>query len=145
MLRVARQRSNGATLVDWIQADMRHFALNRRFPFIFAAFRGLQHLLGDEELASCLRCVYGHLELGGIFAFDIANPSALRLRPRSGALTLAHPDRGLTLRYFFFEEMRAQLASAGFSVESVQGGFEGQTLNDDCSEKVWVARRDAVC
>jgi SAM-dependent methyltransferase len=144
MLRVAVERGGGVASVDWIQADMRRFSLKQRFPLIFAAYRGLQHLLDDVDLASCLRCVYEHLAQDGIFAFDIANPASLRLGPQSGSAVRTHPDRGLTLRYIFVGEMRAQLAAAGFSVDSIGGGFDSRPLDDECGEMVWLARRSAA-
>jgi SAM-dependent methyltransferase len=141
MLKVAKERTAVAARVDWIQGDMRGFALGRRFRLVVAAYRTLQHLLREEEIVACLCGVYHHLEPGGLFAFDISNPDALRLRAVSCAPLLTHPYRGLTLRQFFTGEMAVLLTTACFTIEALQGGFDQEPVSEDSTETVWLASR----
>lgn len=85
------------------RADMRSFALKTRVSFIVSAFHSLQHLVGDEELLACLKCVHDSLSPDGWFAFDVLPPhpdwlnvlGGLRWSPR----TFRHPTTGLRVRH----------------------------------------------
>jgi SAM-dependent methyltransferase len=57
-----------------LRADMRDFALARRFPLVLMAFNSFEHLYTRVEVAACLERVREHLERGGRFAFDVQNP-----------------------------------------------------------------------
>jgi len=98
MLEAARTKSAAAGVTpDLISGDMRHFALGRRFGMIFVAFNSLLHLTTNEALAECFTCVREHLAPGGIFAFDVFNPSvAMLARSPSERTTVARvPDDAL--------------------------------------------------
>jgi len=63
-----------------VRAPMQRFDLGSdRFPLIFAAFRGFQHLYGVDDQLACLDCVRRHLMPGGIFAFDVFHPRLARM------------------------------------------------------------------
>jgi SAM-dependent methyltransferase len=70
--RLSRARRARALLV---RADMRRFALRRRFGFAVAAFHSVQHLVTDRDLGQFLRAVRRALEPGGWFAFDVFAPA----------------------------------------------------------------------
>ncbi|MCI0777498.1 MAG: methyltransferase domain-containing protein [Chloroflexi bacterium] len=53
------------------QADMRDFALDRKFALVFAGFGGFDHLLSPDDQARCLRRVRDHLAPGGLFVCDL--------------------------------------------------------------------------
>ena len=53
------------------QADMRDFALERRFALVFAGFGSFDHLLSPDDQARCLRRVRDHLVPGGLFVCDL--------------------------------------------------------------------------
>jgi len=76
MLEAARRKAADARVdVELVQGDMRQFALGRQFGTIFVAFNSLLHLTTNDALRECFACVRAHLAPGGVFAFDIFNPS----------------------------------------------------------------------
>lgn len=82
MLSVARQRADaGNVSVEYVSGDMRDFDLGRKFALIFIARNSLLHLHTTEDLLAAFASVRRHLAPGGVFAFDIFNPS-LRLLAR---------------------------------------------------------------
>jgi SAM-dependent methyltransferase len=83
MLEVAKKRASAAgASVDFIQGDMREFALGREFKLIFVARNSLLHLLSTDDLLAAFTAVKRHLAHDGVFAFDIFNPKvALLARP----------------------------------------------------------------
>ena len=58
---------------------MRDFDLGRRFALVIVGCNSLAHLVRNEDLASCLTAVARHLAPGGVFAFDVVNPSLREL------------------------------------------------------------------
>jgi SAM-dependent methyltransferase len=83
MLTTARERAATANVsVEFVQGDMRHFDLGRKFALIFIARNSLLHLHSTEDLLAAFGAVRRHLAPGGIFAFDIFNPNVrLLARP----------------------------------------------------------------
>ncbi len=75
MLERARARSEreGAN-VRWMNADMREFDLNERFPLIIAPFNTLMHLYTLDDQDRAFERIRAHLEPGGVFAFDLYQP-----------------------------------------------------------------------
>jgi len=84
MLDVARRRASAVKAsVEFVQGDMRDFALGRQFNLIFVARNSLLHLLSTTDLLAALTAVKRHLTPDGVFAFDIFNPDVRMLaRPR---------------------------------------------------------------
>ena len=83
MLDVAKTRASAAGApVEFLQGDMRGFALGREFSLIIVARNSLLHLLTTEDLLAAFTAVRRHLARDGVFAFDIFNPNvALLARP----------------------------------------------------------------
>jgi len=80
MLNVAVRRASAESApATFVQADMRRFALARRFDLIVVARNSLLHLLSTADLLATLTAVRDHLAPGGVFAFDIFNPSVAML------------------------------------------------------------------
>ncbi len=78
MLKVARQRANERGIkVDLVNADMRDFALNKKFALIILAYNALQHMETRQDIESLLTNVHGHLTPDGVFALDVHNPCLL--------------------------------------------------------------------
>jgi len=74
------RRKPGAAAVSLSCERMESFDLKgRRFQMVFAAFRGFQHLDAVEQQLACLSRVRSHLGPGGVFAFDVFNPSLERM------------------------------------------------------------------
>lgn len=84
MLTVATRRASAVNAsVEFVQGDMRDFALGREFTFIFIGRNSLLHLLSTADLLSAFAAVRRHLAPGGVFGFDVFNPDVTRLaRPR---------------------------------------------------------------
>ncbi|HKH92540.1 MAG TPA: class I SAM-dependent methyltransferase [Gemmatimonadaceae bacterium] len=100
MLDAARRKAADAGVaIELTIGDMRRFALERRFGMIFVAFNSLLHLTTNDALRECFACVRTHLAPGGIFAFDIFNPS-VRLLARL-------PDERSTVMRFLDAELGA--------------------------------------
>lgn len=57
-----------------LQADLRDFALGRRYPLIISAFNTLMHLYRSDDVLAVFRRVRAHLAPGGLFAFDVLMP-----------------------------------------------------------------------
>lgn len=98
---LARARSRAVELgsevagrVNLIEADIRSFSTGARYRAILAPFNLLMHLHRDEEVLGCLDCVVRHLQDGGRFLLDVANP-----RPE---LLARHGPPGLPLRDISF-------------------------------------------
>jgi len=70
MLAVARAKLPAGTPL--YQADMTSFRLDARFDAVVCAYQGVNHLLSFPAWESFFRCVYEHLNAGGVFVFDIA-------------------------------------------------------------------------
>ena len=84
MLDVATKRAAAANAaVEFVEGDMRDFALGREFDFIFVARNSLLHLLSTADLLAAFAAVRRHLAPHGVFAFDIFNPDP-RLLARPG-------------------------------------------------------------
>jgi len=98
MLDAARRKAADAGVaIELTIGDMRRFALERSFGMIFVAFNSLLHLTTNEALRECFACVRAHLAPGGIFAFDIFNPSIRMLAraPHERATVMRIPDAEL--------------------------------------------------
>lgn len=76
MLSVARVKAARAGLsIEFIQDDIRTFRLSRKFGVIFIPFNSLQHTFSLAEIEALLANVKRHLAPGGVFLFDVYNPS----------------------------------------------------------------------
>jgi SAM-dependent methyltransferase len=90
MLKAAARRAAAAgASVEFVQGDMREFALGRAFSLIFVARNSLLHLLSTEDLLAALTAARRHLAPGGILAFDIFNPDTRRLAGLPGSAFLS--------------------------------------------------------
>lgn len=69
MLAVARRR--GVQVV--VAADMRGFALRRRFSVVAIPYNSLQLLAGDLDVRACLRCALAHIDDDGVVAFELTD------------------------------------------------------------------------
>lgn len=69
-LRAARGRLAGLPSVELIAADMRSFALGRRFPIVAAANDPFSHLRSDDGRRAAMARAAEHLEPGGRLVLD---------------------------------------------------------------------------
>jgi SAM-dependent methyltransferase len=84
-----------------VQADMRDFALPRRYALVVVPFRAFLHNLTIEDELRTLRCCREHLEPGGRLVLDLFHPTFERLVEPDGRwrheLDFAHPGSGAPL------------------------------------------------
>ena len=73
MLAEARRKAEkeGVERIQWQQGDLRDFDLGRRFLLITCLYDSINYLLTKQDVLSCFRSVFRHLEPGGGFIFDI--------------------------------------------------------------------------
>jgi ubiquinone/menaquinone biosynthesis C-methylase UbiE len=76
MLRVAREKLAKETeavknRIILKRGDMRNFALNQSFPFIYVPASTFDHNITIKDQKRTLDCIYKHLERNGRFAFDL--------------------------------------------------------------------------
>lgn len=75
MLDRARLQAQAQGLkVDWAQADLRDFDLERCFALVLLPYNGLQHLHHAADLDAFFACLRRHLNSGGRFALDVHLP-----------------------------------------------------------------------
>ena len=67
--------SRFSNLGEIVIGDMRNFDLDRTFNFIFLPFNSIFHLMDEDEIRSCLTCVYTHLNKTGKFLIDMFVPN----------------------------------------------------------------------
>lgn len=121
-------------------ADMRAFALDRRFRLITAPFRPVQHLYTVAHQIAAFRTIRQHLLPEGRFAFDAFYPQYHMLDQdlHVERLDLEWPDReapGRIVRRFFVREQVDKLNQV-FSGQFIFRVFEGDKLVFEERERV---------
>jgi SAM-dependent methyltransferase len=91
MLAIARQKIRGCSpevqqRIEVVEADMRTFALGRRFGLIMIPYRAFLHVLTVEDQQQALRCIRAHLADDGRLVFNVFDPSVEILRAHAGSL-----------------------------------------------------------
>ncbi len=97
MLAVAKKKAVQKKIsVQWIQADIRKFDLNRKFNLIFLPFNSIAHIHARRDIESLLKSVANHLTEKGRFMIDVFIPSMKILtRPENVHFPVAEfPDPG---------------------------------------------------
>lgn len=93
---LAYARSKTADLpIRWVEADVRDFHLNQRYPFIFARGDVFNFMLTRQDQEAMLACVREHLVDDGEFLFDNMpiHPTKMIDEPEDTAwYTLIHPS-----------------------------------------------------
>ncbi|MEM9489825.1 MAG: class I SAM-dependent methyltransferase [Myxococcota bacterium] len=101
--RVGRLGRAARSRVTLLCADMRQFALGRRFPLAIMAFNSFEHLYTRVEVEVCLARIREHLEPDGLLVFDVQNPDPRWLardsRKRWGRTVFTHPGTGHRMVY----------------------------------------------
>jgi SAM-dependent methyltransferase len=113
-------------------ADMRDFALHRRFRLITAPFRPVQHLYSLADQIAAFRAIRKHLLPEGCFAFDAFYPQYHML---DEAMPVERPDLewadpeapGRIVRRFFLRQQDDRLNQV-FSGQFIFRVFEGDQV-----------------
>ncbi len=62
--------------------DIRHIRLKKRFDAVIALFHVISYQVTDEDVAAALEAARQHLDVGGLFIFDVwYGPAVLTVRP----------------------------------------------------------------
>lgn len=76
MLALAREKAIAKKVaVEWVEGDMRSFALGEKFGTVLLLSNALWHLHEVADFAACMRCVRRHLAPGGIFVLSLFVPA----------------------------------------------------------------------
>ena len=99
MLGAAAERLREArATAELVEGDIRSFDLGEEFALIFIARNSLLHLHATDDLLACFRTVRRHLRPGGLFIFDVFNPSVRMLARPAGnrfpVMRIEHPEHG---------------------------------------------------
>ena len=102
MLDELRRKAKALGLTPRVhEADMRDFALPRRYALILITFRAFLHNLTTAEQLATLRACRDHLAAGGRLVLDLFYPNLARLAEPGGAWRFekrfAHPSNGAPL------------------------------------------------
>jgi len=71
MLERAREKTRGVPNIEWIDADMRSFQLDREFGLVIIPGHAFMNLQSSREQLDCLECIRCHLLPGGTFVLHV--------------------------------------------------------------------------
>jgi len=97
MLAAARQRRLSSTPPLWVTADMRRFALARRFSLVFVGYNSVQLLTGPGDISACLCQAREHLAPGGHLGLEVTDFQVGGADGDSGALVPLGEAEGIRL------------------------------------------------
>jgi SAM-dependent methyltransferase len=163
MLEQARARAAQAGVeLDLREGDMRELALDEPAGLIYCPFRSLLHLHTWADRRRTFERVAASLRPRGrfawnAFAFDhqVASrldgthldepvPHTIRYAVGDNRIDITLDDGGTSSLWWATKnEWLGLLDVAGLEVEAVYGGFDGEPLDDESREYVFVARRGA--
>jgi ubiquinone/menaquinone biosynthesis C-methylase UbiE len=84
MLEHARKKAEAQGLnIRWVEADARSLRLDTHYRFIFLTGNAFQAFLRREDQEALLASVKRHVAPGGVFAFEMRNPSGHDLTNQS--------------------------------------------------------------
>lgn len=64
--------------INFLNQDMVDFEINRKFDFVFSFCDGYNYITEEESIFKSFHSVYEHLNMGGMFIFDISTEHKLR-------------------------------------------------------------------
>ena len=163
MLEQARVRAAEARVeLDLREVDMRELTLDEPAALIYCPFRALLHLPTWADRRRTFERVAASLRPGGRFAwnaFAFDHQVAVRLDGRHHDEPVPHTTRYAvgdnriditlddgaitSLWWATKNEWLGLLDVAGLELEALFGGFEGEPLDDDSREYVFIARPSA--
>lgn len=161
MLRQARVNAAAAGVdLDLRLGDMRDLALDEPAALVYCPFRALLHLQTWADRRRTFECVAGSLRPGGRFAWnafafdhhiaarldghhdDAPVPHTLRYAVGDNRIDIVLDDGGTTSLWWATKnEWLGLLDVAGLRLEALYGDFEGNPVDDESREYVFVARR----
>ncbi len=164
LIKVAKKTADEINVkVDFIESDLRRFAVNEEFDLVVNLFTSFGYLERDSENFKILSTAFNHLKEGGFFIFDFFNqgyveknlikktvdiiPGGLITQERriengriKKFITINKYDVEQkffeSVRMFKPEELTSAMVSRGFSVKELLGDFEGNPFNFSTSPRV---------
>ena len=161
MLEQARARSEAAGVdLDLRECDMRELALDVQAALIYCPFRALLHLPTWADRRRTFERVAASLRPGGRFAWnafafdhqiaarldgqhqDEPVPHTIRHAVGDNRIDITLDDGATTSLWWATKnEWLGLVDVAGLKLEALFGGFDGEGVDDDSREYVFVARR----
>lgn len=80
MLAIARQKSINTNCINWVEADMRSFALDKIFDLVMIPSHSFQNLNTAADQAACIECIWRHLKPGGLLMVHLDHMNAENMR-----------------------------------------------------------------
>ena len=102
LLAEAKSKAGDNSKIKWIEADCTNFDLKQKFDLIFMTGNSLQHLHLSNQVLAFFSCVNRHLDIGGVFAFDVFLPS-LKILSRDSSISFP------VLKYKNIEDLEISL------------------------------------
>jgi SAM-dependent methyltransferase len=161
MLEQARVRATLAGVeLDLHEGDMRDFTLDVQAALIYCPFRALLHLPTWADRRRTFERVAALLRPGGRFAWnafafdphiaaqldgrhqDEPQPHTIRYAVGDNRIDITLDDGAISSLWWATKnEWLGLIDVAGLELEALFGGFDGEPLDDDSREYVFVARR----
>jgi SAM-dependent methyltransferase len=124
MLGQARAKASAAHHLSPVfrQADIRSLHLDQRFDAVLMMFTVLGYQRNEADLTAALASVRRHLELGGLFVFDVWHgPAVLADRPGERNISVAHGSARVSRKTRAILDVSRHLCRVNFELERVDG------------------------
>ena len=117
MLAQARRKAREAeTKVEFIQGDMRDFALPEPVDLVTCFYDSLNYLLTLDDLDKAFRCVAAALKPGGLFVFDMNTPWGLAQVAEENSYLYEDDEATVEVRSSYDERTRRATATIAGSI-----------------------------
>ena len=80
MLAIARQKSRANDRINWVEGDMRSFALDKLFDLALIPSHSFQNLNTPNDQAACLENIWRHLKPGGLLVIHLDHMSGENMK-----------------------------------------------------------------
>jgi len=129
MIRLARMN---APDVEFVVEDARIFSLPAVYHAVVSTYDSLDHIMSLEELSRVFRNVYGCLQQGGVFLFDLNTEQGYKARWRS-SFGIVEDDHVCVVRTSFDEDEKVgRTAITIFRLDGVVWHRSDVTLLQRC-------------
>jgi SAM-dependent methyltransferase len=118
--------------VEFREADIRKLDLGQRFDAVVMMFTVLGYQLTDVDLMTVLEGVRRHLELGGLFIFDVWHgPAVVVDRPAGRHITVENGSVRISRKTHTTLNTTRHLCHVTFELESVDGEGKAKQWNEE--------------
>jgi SAM-dependent methyltransferase len=120
MIRYAEANAPG---VKFTVADVRDFALRRKFDAAYSVYESLNHVPDAEGLALAFRCIRRHLKPGAPFLFDLNREEAYMLY-WNNTDAIAEPDNAFIMRSAYDDGTKIAVCDITTFEAGATGGWQ---------------------